>query len=168
MNTSIIPYRNHRSGAKAVVGELAFQGSQRLPGSLYLPLLLQAIPVPWINRNRSPRNHTTYSLLMFFKLKILIILCRPQKVFFEMYFSDNQLNIINTPSMNLYSKVMSYVGMAVIAMFFLFGLFILISPVFSYVPQNYRVFIAIFMMGYGLFRLIQMVQKIRKSKEEDL
>lgn len=85
-----------------------------------------------------------------------------------MYFSDNQLNIINTPSMNLYSKVMSYVGMAVIAMFFLFGLFILISPVFSYVPQNYRVFIAIFMMGYGLFRLIQMVQKIRKSKEEDL
>ncbi len=168
MHTRIIPYRNHSSCTPSAAGAISIQVPPGMPGFLTLIQTLSKIPFQWIKQDRLLRNDTTYSLLMFFKLKILIILCRPQKVFFEMYFSDSQANIINLPSMNLYSKVMFYVGIAVIAMFFLFGLFILISPVFSYVPQNYRVFISIFMMGYGIFRLVQMVQKLRKSKEEDL
>ena len=122
----------------------------------------------WFLNSKFSLKQSTYSVLMFFKLIFLIILCRPQMKHFLSYASDNQVNITEMQDMDLYSRIMFYVGIAVILMFFALGAFILISPVFNYVPKNFRTILAVFIILYGFFRLIQVYQKYKNSREENL
>ena len=69
---------------------------------------------------------------------------------------------------DLYKQIMFFVGIAVILVFFAFGIFILATPVFNYVPRSFRIGLAVFILLYGAVRALQVFQKIRKSKEERL
>jgi hypothetical protein len=110
----------------------------------------------------------TYYELMFFKLNFLIILTRLKKSGFLLYLIDNQENIDRMSEMNLYSRVMIIVRIAIILMFFVLGAFVLFSPNFNYIPWNFRVIFAIFILLYATYRLISSFQKIKKHREEEL
>jgi hypothetical protein len=113
-------------------------------------------------------NKITYYLHMFFELNFLIILTRMQKMAFCYYCIDNHQDIVVIPNMDLYSRMMFFVGIAIILMFFALGAFVLFSPTMSYIPKNYKVIFSIFIFGYGFFRLIGSYQKFKKSREDDL
>ena len=105
---------------------------------------------------------------MFFKLNFLIILTRLKKTAFLFYFIDNQDNIDNMSDLNLYSRVMSLVRIIIILMFFVLGAFVLFSPNFNYIPWNFRVIFSIFILLYGIYRLISSLQKFKRNREEEL
>jgi hypothetical protein len=105
---------------------------------------------------------------MFFKLNFLIILTRLKKQSFLFYLIENQDNIHSMADLNLYTRLMLYLRIAVILMFFVLGAFVLFSPNFNYIPGNFRVIIAIFIILYGIYRLITSFQKIKKNREEVL
>jgi hypothetical protein len=110
----------------------------------------------------------TYYGLMFFKLNFLIILSRPKKQGFLFYLIENQDNTDNMSDLNLYSRVMAFVRIAIILMFFVFGAYVLFSPDLNYIPQNFRVIFAIFILLYGIYRLVSSLQKFKKDREEEL
>lgn len=137
-----------------------------------LPLQLETIEPAelfiWFLKCKKRVTQATYSALMFFKLNFLIILCRLKKDDFLRYIFDNKDNTARMPFKDLYTQVMFFVGIAVILVFFAFGIFILVSPVLDYVPKTFRLGLAIFILLYGCIRSLQVVQKIRKSKEDRL
>ncbi len=110
----------------------------------------------------------TYYWLMFFKLNFLIILTRPKKEGFPFYLIENQDNIDKMSDLNLYTRVMFFVRIAIILMFFVFGAYVLFSPNLDYIPRTFRVIFAIFMMLYGFYRLVSSFQKFKKDREEEL
>jgi len=105
---------------------------------------------------------------MFFKLNFLIILSRPKKEGFSSYFIENQDNIDRMSELDLYSRIMFFVRFAIILMFFVFGVYVLFSPNLDYIPRNFRVIFAIFILLYGFYRLVSSLQKIKKNREEEL
>jgi hypothetical protein len=109
----------------------------------------------------------TYYELMFFKLNFLIILSRPKKRGFLFYLIENQENIDSMSDLNLYSRVMFFVRIAIILMFFVFGIYILFERNLN-IPHNFRVMFAIFIMLYGFYRLVSSFQKFKKDREEEL
>ncbi len=58
-------------------------------------------------------------------------------------------------------------GLIIAALFLLFGLFIIFSDAFTYVPENFRIVIGIFLIAYGLFRVINIFIKNRKNEENE-
>ena len=113
-------------------------------------------------------KEATYYRLMFFKLNFLIILSRPKKAGFPLYFIENQDNIDRMSELDLYSRIMFFVRFAIILMFFVFGVYVLFSPNLDYIPRNFRVIFAIFILLYGFYRLVSSLQKIKKNREEEL
>ena len=105
---------------------------------------------------------------MFFKLNFLIILSRPKKVGFSLYFIENQDNIDRMSELDLYSRIMFFVRFVIILMFFVLGVYVLYSPNLDYIPRNFRVIFAIFILLYGFYRLVSSLQKIKKNREEEL
>ena len=105
---------------------------------------------------------------MFFKLNFLIILTRLKKRGFLFYLIENQDYIHSMSDLNLYARLMVYLRIAVILMFFVLGAFVLFSPNFNYIPGNFRVLIAIFILLYGIYRLISSFRKFKKNREEEL
>jgi ABC-type nickel/cobalt efflux system permease component RcnA len=105
---------------------------------------------------------------MFFKLNFLIILTRLKKSSLLFYLIDNQYTISGMSDLNLYTRLMQYVRIAIILMFFVLGVFVLFSPNFNYIPWNFRVIFSIFILLYGIYRLISSFQKFKKDKEEEL
>jgi hypothetical protein len=110
----------------------------------------------------------TYYGGLFFKLNFLIILTRPKKQSFLFYLIDNQDNIDGMSDLNLYSRLMIIVRIAIILMFFVLGALVLFSPNFNYIPWNFRVIFAIFILLYAIYRLISSFQKFKKNREEEL
>ena len=110
----------------------------------------------------------TYYWLMFFKLNFLIILTRPKKEGFLFYFTGNQDNIDKMSDLNLYTRVMFFIRIAIILMFFVFGAYVLFSSNLDYIPRNFRVIFAIFILLYGFYRLVSSFQKFKKDREEEL
>lgn len=110
----------------------------------------------------------TYYWLMFFKLNFLIILTRPKKQGFLFYSIENQENIDKMSNLNLYDRVMFLVRITIILMFFVFGVYVLFSPNLSYIPRNFRVIFAIFILLYGFYRLVSSFQKFKKNREEEI
>jgi hypothetical protein len=110
----------------------------------------------------------TYYQRMFFKLNFLIILTRPKKSGFPFYSFENQDNIDKMSDLNLYSRVMFFISIAIILMFFVFGIYVLFSPNLDYIPRNFRVIFAIFILLYGFYRLVSSFQKYKKNREEEI
>ena len=57
-------------------------------------------------------------------------------------------------------------GIAVAAMFFLLGFWILFSSRFSYLTKEIKVIFAIFLFLYGAFRIVRYIFKDRDDEEE--
>jgi hypothetical protein len=110
----------------------------------------------------------TYYWLMFFKLNFLIILTRPKKEGFPFYLIENQDNIDKMSDLNLYTRVMFFIRIAIILMFFVFGTYVLFSSNLDYIPRNFRVIFAIFILLYGFYRLVSSFQKFKKDREEEI
>ena len=110
----------------------------------------------------------TYYWLMFFKLNFLIILTRPKKEGFLAYLIGNQDNIDKMSDLNLYTRVMFFIRIAIILMFFVFGAYVLFSSNLDYIPRNFRVIFAIFILLYGFYRLVSSFQKFKKDREDEL
>jgi hypothetical protein len=56
-------------------------------------------------------------------------------------------------------------GIMMIVLFFVLGIYILISPSFNYIPKNFRTIFAIVLIAYGFFRLVTIYQKYKKREE---
>ena len=113
-------------------------------------------------------KQATYYWLMFFKLNFLIILTRPKKTGFLYYLIGNLDNIDKMSDLNLYTRVMFFIRIAIILMFFVFGAYVLFSSNLDYIPHNFRVIFAIFMLLYGTYRLVSSFQKFKKDREDEL
>jgi len=59
-----------------------------------------------------------------------------------------------------------YFSLAVVAMFFILGVYLLVSPSFNYLPKEVRVIFSVFLFLYGAYRLVRVLTK-RKEEEED-
>ena len=57
-------------------------------------------------------------------------------------------------------------GIAVAAMFFLLGFWILFSSRFSYLTKEIKVIFAVFLFLYGAFRIVRHIFKDRDDEEE--
>ena len=57
-------------------------------------------------------------------------------------------------------------GIAVAALFFLLGIFILVSPRFSYLPKEAKVIFAVFLFLYGAYRMVRYIFKDRDEEED--
>ena len=56
-------------------------------------------------------------------------------------------------------------GIAVAAMFFFLGIYIL-SPRFSYLPKEIRIIFAVFLFLYGAFRIVRYIFKEKDNDKE--
>jgi hypothetical protein len=65
--------------------------------------------------------------------------------------------------MEKFNKIL---GIAVAAMFFVLGFWLLFSPRFNYLTKEIKVIFAVFLFLYGAFRLVRYIFKDR-DKEED-
>jgi hypothetical protein len=60
---------------------------------------------------------------------------------------------------------MKYLAWAVIALWFILGLYIIISPDFKYLPDSVRVIFGIFCILFGFYRLARLYAKNRNNEE---
>jgi hypothetical protein len=65
--------------------------------------------------------------------------------------------------MGKFNKIL---GIAVAAMFFLLGFWLLFSPRFSYLTKEIKVIFAIFLFLYGAFRMVRYLYRDRDDDEE--
>jgi hypothetical protein len=57
-------------------------------------------------------------------------------------------------------------GIAVAAMFFYLGFWLMFSPRFSYLPKEIKVIFAVFLFLYGAFRIIRYIYSDRDRDDE--
>lgn len=65
--------------------------------------------------------------------------------------------------MELFNK---YFSLLIIILYFVLGVFLLVSPAFTYLNKEIKVIFAIFLFLYGGFRLIRILGKSKGRKEE--
>jgi uncharacterized protein YacL len=58
-------------------------------------------------------------------------------------------------------------GLIIAALISVFGFLILFSKSFSYVPENFRSIVGIFLIVYGFFRVITNLIKLKKDNENE-
>jgi hypothetical protein len=63
-------------------------------------------------------------------------------------------------------KFTKIIGIAIAAMFFLLGAFVLLSSRFSGLPKETRVIFAVFLFLYGAYRMVRYIYKDREEEEE--
>jgi hypothetical protein len=57
-------------------------------------------------------------------------------------------------------------GIAIAAMFFVLGGFVLFGRGYAYIPKEYRVIFAIFLFLYGAYRMVRYLYKDRNRDDE--
>ena len=60
-------------------------------------------------------------------------------------------------------RFMFYFGFVMAAIYIGLGIILLFIPVFLYIPKNIRIVFGLFFLMYGLFRLVRITQKSKKS-----
>lgn len=63
-------------------------------------------------------------------------------------------------------KFVKYFSLLVIALYFFLGVYILVSPAFSYLPKEIKIIFSVFLFLYGGFRLARLWTKHREDNEE--
>jgi uncharacterized membrane protein len=63
-------------------------------------------------------------------------------------------------------KFVKYFSLLVIALYFFLGVYILVSPAFSYLPKEIKIIFSVFLFLYGGFRLARLWTKYREENEE--
>lgn len=61
----------------------------------------------------------------------------------------------------MWPKISRIIGIAIASLFFVLGLYILLSPRFSYLSKEIRVIFAVFLFLYGAFRIVRYLIKNR-------
>jgi hypothetical protein len=61
-------------------------------------------------------------------------------------------------------KFTKIIGIAVAAMFFLLGVYVLLSSRFSDLPKETRVIFAVFLFLYGAYRMVRYIYKDREEE----
>jgi len=61
---------------------------------------------------------------------------------------------------------LKYFSYLVIALYFFLGVFVLVSPMFSYMSKEIRYIFAIFLFLYGGFRIARIMYKRRRDQED--
>ena len=56
-------------------------------------------------------------------------------------------------------------GIVVAAMFFLLGLYVLLSPRFNYLPKEAKVIFSVFLFLYGGYRMVRYIYRDREEEE---
>ena len=57
------------------------------------------------------------------------------------------------------------IGIAIASLFFVLGLYLLLSPRFSYLPKQTRVIFSVVLFLYGTFRVVRYLFKDREKNE---
>jgi len=63
-------------------------------------------------------------------------------------------------------KFVKYFSLLVIALYFFLGVYILVSPAFSYLPKEIKIIFSFFLFLYSGFRLARLWTKYREENEE--
>ncbi|MGC8823020.1 MAG: hypothetical protein ACP5PZ_00280 [Bacteroidales bacterium] len=58
-------------------------------------------------------------------------------------------------------------GLIIALLISVFGLILLFSKSFSYVPENFRSILGVFLIVYGLFRVISNLMRLKKDNENE-
>ena len=64
-------------------------------------------------------------------------------------------------------RFIRYFTWAVIALYFALGVYILVSPRFSYLSREIRVVFSVFLFLYGGFRIARLWTRHREEREEE-
>ncbi len=63
-------------------------------------------------------------------------------------------------------KIAKYFAWFVISLYFILGIFVLISPRFQYLSKEVKIIFAVFLFLYGGFRIARLWSKNRERNEE--
>ncbi len=63
-------------------------------------------------------------------------------------------------------KIAKYFAWFVIALYFILGIFVLVSPRFQYLSKEVKIIFAVFLFLYGGFRIARLWTKNRERNEE--
>jgi len=58
-------------------------------------------------------------------------------------------------------------GLIIAGLISVLGFIVLFSKSFSYVPENFRLVVGVFLIAYGLFRVITNLMKLKKDSENE-
>lgn len=58
-------------------------------------------------------------------------------------------------------------GIIIVVLLLVFGLTLLTSNAFSYIPINYRIIVGLFILSYGAFRLVNIYYKYKSNRDEE-
>ncbi len=67
----------------------------------------------------------------------------------------------------MWSKFNRIFGIAIASLFFILGLYILLSPSMKYLSPESRVIFAVFLFLYGAFRIVRYIFRQRENDRED-
>lgn len=68
---------------------------------------------------------------------------------------------------NQFAWIYFIFGLIIALLISVFGVLLLFSKSFSYVPENFRSILGIFLIVYGLFRVISNLMKLKKDNENE-
>ena len=63
-------------------------------------------------------------------------------------------------------KIAKYFAWFVISLYFILGIFVLVSPRFQYLSKEVKIIFAVFLFLYGGFRIARLWSKNRERNEE--
>jgi len=63
-------------------------------------------------------------------------------------------------------KVMRYISLLIALGFFVLATFLLFSPYFGYLSSEVRVIFAVFLYLYGAFRMVRILMKQRRERDD--
>ena len=63
-------------------------------------------------------------------------------------------------------KFAKYFAWFVIALYFVLGVFVLVSPYFQHLSKEYKIVFSVFLFLYGAFRLARLWNKNREERDE--
>ena len=67
----------------------------------------------------------------------------------------------------MWQQISKIIGIAIAALFFVLGLYLLLSPKFFYIPKEIRVIFSVFLFLYGAFRVVRYLFKDRDREEDN-
>ena len=68
---------------------------------------------------------------------------------------------------NNLAKYYFFFGILVVVLIIVLGLLLIFSSYFKYIPINFRIIIALFIISYGSFRLVGIYNNSKKQQDEN-
>jgi uncharacterized membrane protein HdeD (DUF308 family) len=65
-----------------------------------------------------------------------------------------------------FDRILRWFGIIIVLLMLIFGVVVLFTKYFTYIPVNMRIVMGFFIISYGAYRLVSIFNKYRKDEED--